>query len=359
MGLQNALLVLVMVGGGGPEDPMYNMMCYLQHLGLKYVVYYSDSAKGSNDVSKEDLTNNGANVISFPYELFWRLAAEKRTYTHSGKTWVKFTGPLAVINYGLYRPGALLTDPVPYFWPTPSTPNTPNTSSTFSNTPLPDFVASTESDCISEPVFMPKMGDHKESNNEVNSGAMAIRATAAGIALVQHWLTTTIEANFYDNQDGFRYPPQYSIMGSNDCNRDISYEDVLVEGAPVLRFCYLSKFMFQTGSVIHGCGGFEGFEKARVEALRRQGVIFYDYGRQQTGRFPAHLHVNPRTKEMYRMSKKSRLQQLHLWLVEEGSDMTQGHVHLKCRSLNVTLIQGLGVYEDQDKSDSLAFDKTP
>ena len=222
-----------------------------------------------------------------------------------------------VINYDADI--ALLRDPIPYF-------------AYMKHDPPLDFVSTIEStNCKPDLPLSEK--------TEPNSGSMFIRASPQGEILLRAWILNIIKWNYFSDQAGFIFPKQVPFEGVNVCNPHATYNnsrspDVLYPSQPIIRFSYLSKVLFQTGSVYIDCN-----EQDYMTAINQFGLNITlnpsTDAKKYVAKFPVSVHFNPRNKirrAYIRASVEERMKffQQDLWLLK-SSDTSK----IECSALDL------------------------
>lgn len=284
-------------------------------------------------------------TLLFPIEDIWSTYATKQIKYSNRDQWVQYEPELLIQNHGTglklfllkevlqHNHNAIffdldmgfLYDPIPFLW------------QGFIKTP--DVITSLEViRCKAEP-NNPTAADAATTtvNGRApympNSGTLMIRSTIAGQAFLTEWMNATIEGNWYNEQYSFTWPKGYELQPSESCNQlpngiisgtQTSYTSYLAaststtkESKKSIQFCFLNKYLFQTGMILFGCRYQSYYSNLSLAGIRGQAVDPTDSTPSPTSAyFPVNAHVNGRTPKSFKAKKTTILKDLNLWLYD-------------------------------------------
>mmetsp|Transcript_17051 Transcript_17051/g.32101 ORF Transcript_17051/g.32101 Transcript_17051/m.32101 type:complete len:359 (-) Transcript_17051:137-1213(-) len=282
-------------------------------------------------------------TLTFPAEMIWKTYSDKKTMYSNRDQWVQYKDELVIQNHGtglklfpllevlehnhhvifFDLDMGFLFDPIPYLWQ--------------GSAETPDVICSLEAiKCASQPNNpVADIQINGRAEYMPNSGTLMVRSSEAGKSFLREWMNATVEGNWYNEQYTFRWPKGYRMAPSESCNK---LPNGLISGSlnpysttlrdndsKSIRYCFLNKFLFQTGMILFGCR-YQSYYGNTSQAGIPHKVLDSKSNKMKEYYFPVNVHVNARTPKSFKTKKNTLLKDLRVW-VYDPSGRSPPHTH--------------------------------
>ena len=247
-----------------------NFLCYLQHYGIKVLLFLLDNSNSNFIVEARNLTSlfgDTVTIVPYPYQLFWKFVSEKKSvinreynagdYKGANPTFKHFGALVTLVPiYEILKEGygviyldidiSLLRNPLPYL--------------TLGDA---DFITAQELRTCDFPSFISQQVQW--SSMEPNTGVLHVKASRVAINFMHRWIVEMVEQNKMNDQRVLSFNFAKNPIHTTSCKHEdhsasegphlqsTSLNLTSLKEKETFKYCFLNEFVFQNGKMEFFC----------------------------------------------------------------------------------------------------------